>query len=74
MGVPRVGTLHPYYREGSRGNGHSCQEVGRLGGGGADKLVLAIASVSQRHVMHGYQLKWEIKRLQAGGLGKDEKA
>lgn len=74
MGVPRTGTPHPCYRGGGRGNRYSCQEVGRLGGGGTDELVLAVASVSQRHVMHGYQLKWEIRRMGAGGLGEDEKA
>ena len=33
-GVPGAGMLHPCYRGEGRVKGHSCQEAGRLGGGG----------------------------------------
>lgn len=66
--------MHPEQGHFIHVTGEEAEGTGRPGGGGADKLVLAIASFSQRHVMHGYQLKWEIRGMGAGGLGKDEKA
>lgn len=55
-----------------RGERRSHHDVGRRGGGEMSWR-LPKASISQWRIIPGYQLKWRVRRMGAGGLGKEEK-